>query len=295
MYGPIHAKDEEPSEEFLEDWYGKIVEVIDNYDPDFIWFDFALDIIREDYIKNFVAYYYNQADKNGKEVVITYKGHDLPPGVGLLDLELGQESKLTYYPWITDSSIDDQGAWGFVTIAGYKSVNRLVDNLVDRVSKNGYLLLNVGPKADGTIPEEAKEKLLGIGAWLDVNGEAIYGTSAWTRFGEGSTSLEEGKRTAKQFNETDVVYTSEDIRFTVKDNILYAIALEWPGEECLVRSFNDNYRKNPLHKDEIREITMLGDGNPLTWSMEEDGLLIQTPEERPCEHAFVFRIERQYN
>jgi len=294
LYGPIHEKGEEPSKEFLEEWYGKLIEVVDNYEPDFIWFDFALDIIREDYIKNFIAYYYNHAAQKGKEVVITYKGHDFPPGVGLLDLELGQEPKLTYYPWITDSSVDDQGAWGFVTIAGYKSVNRLVDNLVDRVSKNGYLLLNVGPKADGTIPEEAKEKLLGMGEWLDINGEAIYGTSVWTKFGEGPTSLEMGKRTAKQFNETDVVYISEDIRFTVKDNILYAIALDWPGEECLIRSFNDNYRRNPLYKNEIREITMLGDDKPLSWSLEEDGLLIRTPGEKPCDHAYVFKIIRQF-
>ncbi len=163
LYGPVHEEGAEPTKEFMDEWHGKIIEVIDKYDPDFLWFDFALDIIREDYIKDLVAYYYNKAVVTGKEVVITYKHHDLPPLAGLLDLELGQAPVLTHHEWITDTSVDDQGAWGFVAIAGYKSVNRLVDNLVDRVSKNGYLLLNVGPKADGTIPEEAREKLLGIG------------------------------------------------------------------------------------------------------------------------------------
>lgn len=296
FYGPIHPKGAEPTREFLDEWYGKITEVIDKYDPDYIWFDFALDLIREDYVKRMVAYYYNHATDRGKEVVISYKHHDLPPGVGLLDLELGQETELTHYEWITDSSVDDQGAWGFVSIAGYKSVNRLVDNLVDRVSKNGYLLLNVGPKADGTIPEEAKEKLLGIGEWLEINGEAIYGTTSWVISGEGPTALDEGERKDAMFNEADVIYTPEDIRFTVKDDIIYAICLDWPGKECTVKSLvSDSQSQLLIYKDEIREITMLGDGKPLEWSWEENGLHITTPEEKPCEHAFVFKIARQYN
>ena len=213
----------------------------------------------------------------------------------MLDLELGQQAELTFHEWITDSSVDDQGAWGFVAVAGYKSVDRLVDNLVDRVSKNGYLLLNVGPKADGTIPEEAREKLLGLGAWLDINGEAIYGTSAWTISGEGPTALSKGQDEDYMFNEADVVYSPEDIRFTVKGDILYAIVLDWPGEKCLIRSFGDNYRNNPLYRDEIKSITMLGDSKPLNWSWEKDGMLIETPEEKPCENAYVFKIEREYH
>jgi len=270
--------------------------VIDKYDPDYIWFDFALDLIREDYVKRMVAYYYNNALQKGKEVVISYKHHDLPPGVALLDLELGQEPELTHYEWITDSSIDDQGAWGFVSIAGYKSVNRLVDNLVDRVSKNGFLLLNVGPKADGTIPGEAKEILLGVGKWLEVNGEAIYGTTSWVIYGEGPTALDRGEKSDAMFNESGVIYTPADIRFTVKDDILYAICLDWPGEECIIKSLVSHSQSQLLlYKDEIKEISMLGDGKPLEWSWGEDGLHIETPDEKPCEHAYVFKITRQYN
>ena len=98
---------------FLDEWYGKIIEVIDNYSPDFIWFDFALDTIHEGYVKDFLAYYYNHAEKTGKEVVVTYKDNDLVPATGVRDLELGQEPKLTYYEWITDSTVDDRGAWGY--------------------------------------------------------------------------------------------------------------------------------------------------------------------------------------
>ena len=178
LYGPIHGADEMPSKEYMDEWYGKIIEVIDNYDPDFIWFDFALEMIHDDYTKEFIAYYYNQSVEHDKSVVVTYKNHDLPPGVGIQDLELGQATELTYNEWITDSSVDDQGAWSYVTNAKFKPVDRLVDNLVDRVSKNGYLLLNVGPKPDGSIPEGAKKALLGMGKWLDINGEAIYGTTS---------------------------------------------------------------------------------------------------------------------
>ena len=303
LYGQIHVQEEERSEEFLEEWYGKIIEVIDKYSPDLIWFDFELDRIREDKVKDMVAYYYNHAEQKQKDVVITYKGHDLPPGVAVRDLELGQERDLTHHEWITDTSVDDQGAWGYVVGAGFKSVNRLVDNLVDRVSKNGYLLLNVGPKADGTIPEGAKSCLLGIGEWLEVNGEAIYGTTSWTKAGEGPTMVEELDEEIG-FNEEDLQYTGKDIRFTVKGNTLYAIVLDWPGEEALIHSLiwvgdterQEGMKRYPgyhIYKNEIQDITMLGDGQPLEWELTPIGLKIKTPTNKPCEHAFVFKIIRK--
>jgi len=300
LYGFIHDEGAPPSKEFLDEWYGKLIEVVDNYDPDFVWFDFALDFIREDYVKNYVAYYYNKAAERGKDVIISYKHHDLPPGVGLYDLELGQEPELTHYDWITDTSIDDQGAWGFVKTAGYKSVDRLVDNLVDRVSKNGYLLLNIGPKPDGTIPEGAKTGLLGMGKWLEVNGEAIYGTTSWVKSGEGPTGVEIGEEGDSMFNESDIVYTAEDIRFTVKGDVLYAIILKWPGEKVTIRSLamheGDEVWDYPgywLYENEIKSVTMLGDGKELDWKLDSGkGLTVQLPMEKPCEHSFTLKIAR---
>ena len=113
LYGHHHEAGAMRNQEFIDEWYNKIIEVIDNYDPDFIWFDFALDNIPEGYVKDFMAYYYNHARDNGKEVVVSYKDHDIIPGAGLRDLELGQEPDLTYNDWITDNSVDDRGAWGW--------------------------------------------------------------------------------------------------------------------------------------------------------------------------------------
>jgi len=315
LYGFPHEEGVEPTKEWLDHYSGKIMEVIDKYDPDFIWFESFLELVREDYYRKITAYYYNNALKNGKEVVLTYKDNDIPPLAGLTDLEGGQENRLTHNEWITDTDIDVNGGWGYVEGTSYKSVNRLVDNLVDRVSKNGYLLLNVGPKADGTIPEEAAEKLLGMGEWLDMNGEAIYGTSAWIMAGDGPSMTRSGEGVEGGIQTgagVDHVYTPEDIRFTVKGDTLYAIVLEWPGEEILIKTFARGVNGiGPLYENEIEEITMLGDGQPLEWKWVEGertgrisrqgkrivggGLSIKTPAERPGDHAYVFKIVRKFD
>ena len=304
LYGQYHLPGEMRNQEFLDQWYGKIIEVIDNYSPDFIWFDFALDAIAEGYVKDFLAYYYNHAEEAGKEVVVTYKQHDLVPGAGIRDLELGQEPNLTYNEWITDNSVDDRGAWGYAENLTFKTPNRLIDNLVDRVSKNGYLLLNVGPKPDGTIPEGARKVLLEMGAWLEINGEAIYETTPWMVAGEGPTNL--GEASDLGFNEADVVYTKEDIRFTVKGNNLYATFLDWPGEKAIIRTIRgpvseegDDDEEGPtypgFYREEIKRISMLGDGKELAWELTEKGLIVEMPKKKPCEHAFVLKIERHHH
>ncbi len=291
LYGPIHQRGDEPTKEYLDEWYGKIIEVIDNYDPDLIWFDTGFGAMRESYRKRFLAYYFNKAIERKKEVVVTYKDNDLPPGIGVADLERAQMLDKTDHIWITDTSVDDQGAWSYVKDAEYKSVDRLVDNLVDRVSKNGYLLLNVGPKADGTIPDEAKKCLLGIGKWLKVNGEAIYGTRPWTVASEGPYGLEHG---GSFDNESETTYSAQDIRFTTKENILYAICLAWPEQDVLIHSITTNHFPDEdfvgIYPGEIKSISMLGSKEGLDWSITDNGLAITLPSEKPCEHAFSFKI-----
>jgi len=290
LYGMPHDKGVRPSKAFLDQWKGKVVEVIDRYGPDMLWFDFGLELVAEGYKKELLAYFYNQAAAAGKDVVVTYKWHHLPPGVGVNDLELGQEPHLTYHEWITDTSVDNQGGWGYVEGAGFKSVTNLVTNLVDRVSKNGYLLLNVGPKADGTIPEEAQQRLLGLGEWLAINGEAIYGTSPWYIAAEGPTQLAKDGA----FNEdNDLRFTPQDIRFTVKDDTLYATILAWPGDSVLIKSLAFKGTFIGLYPSEIAAVTMLGDAKPLRWEMKDGGLWVEMPKQKPCDHAFVLKIARK--
>ena len=288
LYGRVHAENALPDKQFLDAWEGKMLEVVDNYGPDVVWSDFGLELIQQWYKKDFLAYYFNKAAREGKEVTVTYKDHDFPPGVGINDLEQGQQLNMTYNEWITDTTIDVGSGWGYIKGLAFKSVDELVTGLVDRVSKNGFLLLNVGPKPDGTIPEEAKERLLGLGEWLHVNGEAIYDTSPWLVAGEGPTQLSKGG----SFNEDNSLkYTPQDIRFTCSGNFLYATVLAWPGEQVAIKSLvPKGHTWAGLYPSEIVSISMLGDGKPLAWHQTSEALVVSTPKVKPCDYAFVFKI-----
>ncbi len=283
IYPPIHQEGDPASKEFLEMWLAKTKEVVDNYRPDYLWFDFGWGEPEfEPYKKEFLAYYYNRAMEWGKEVVVTYKHDHLPPGVAVLDLERGKLDTLSTEPWITDTSIDFK-SWSYISEPEYKSVNMLVDNLIDRVSKNGNLLLNIGPHPDGSIPQEQRELLLGIGAWLDINGEAIYGTRPWIKYGEGPT-LQSGGYFSE--DESDA-YTGKDIRFTTKENAFYIIALGWPDDGQVTAE--SLYSAAEIGT--IKKASMLGSDEEIEWSQNENGLTLHFPKEKPCEHAFVFKLE----
>lgn len=291
LYPPVHEKEAAPTREYMEAWKAKLLEVIDKYQPDLIWFDGGLreKFFRssigqfQQYKKEFMAYYYNKAEEWAKEVAVTYKHQDFPRGTAILDIERGRMGKLTEYKWLTDTSVDKR-SWCYIKNPEYKSVNTLVDVLVDIVSKNGNLLLNVGPRPDGVIPAPARERLLGIGEWLKVNGEAIYGTRPWIIYGEGPAKTE-----GEIFKERqEHSYTAEDIRFTRKGNNLYAIVLDWPEEgELTIKSLN---ARTKLSTEGISSIGLLGSDSDLEWSRNEQGLTIKLPEARPCKYAFVFKI-----
>lgn len=274
-----------PSKAFLDAWKGKTVEVIDNFQPDLIWFDFGIRFIQEHYKREVLAHYYNQAEAWGKDVVVTYKWHDLAPGTGVIDLELGRFDKLTYHDWVTDTTVDDGHGWGYLKETAYKSLPTLIHYLVDNVSKNGQMLLNVGPKPNGEIPDDAKVLLKGIGRWLEVNGEAIYGTAPWMTYGEGPTQM---KKAGYFMEDEEVHYTAQDIRFTAKDDVIYAICLGWPSEPVTIGTMKT------LYAEEIAGVSMLGVEQPLTWSFNrQEGLRVIPPAQKPCEDAFVLKIERK--
>jgi len=160
----------------------------------------------------------------------------------------------------------------------------MVQYLADNVSKNGFMLLNVGPKPDGTIPAEAKAILEGLGQWLRVNGEAIYDTVPWNTYGEGPTQM----RHVGAFSDTKekLTYSARDIRFTVRGNILYAMTFGWPEKEFLIESTRG------LYPGEVRSVELLGVDGELPWQLTAAGLKIERPEQRPCEHVYAFKITR---
>ena len=158
-----------------------------------------------------------------------------------------------------------------------------MQQLADVVSKNGNLLMNIGPRPDGTIPEGVQQVLLDVGGWMKVNGEAIYGTRPWTSFGEGPTEVKAGS-----FHDTDTVaYTPQDFRFTTKAGALYAIEMAWPTNGAVViRSLSSG----TAGARAVREVTLLGSDKTISFQQEADGLHLQVPTTAPGKYAYAYRI-----
>jgi alpha-L-fucosidase len=283
LYGNI------PEDRFLKNWKGKLFEVVDNYQPDLIWFDSWLDQIPEETRLEFLAYYLNRADEWGKDVVVTCKQEDLDFDVALLDLEKGRMNELTEFVWLTDDTIS-LGSWCYTQDLEIKPTRQVLHVLIDIVSKNGQLLLNISPKSDGTIPDIQKDVLLGIGEWLDKFGESIYDTRPWLVFGEGPTRLKQGGGfTHKQGGYLQ--YTPQDIRYTSsKDGkTVYAIVLGPPdaGQEIVLETFAKNNLKGDLA---IKDISMLGSRETVKWTAGRKGLAITAPKGKVHDMAVVFKI-----
>lgn len=271
-----------PDAAFLNNWLARTQELVDKYRPQLVWFDWWIEqTVFKPYIQKFAAYYYNRGEEWGEGVVINYKNASFEPGTAVYDIERGQLSNVREMPWQTDTAIS-QNSWGYVRNQVYKTPGQIIGDFIDIVSKNGCLLLNVGPKPDGTIPDEEAAILREIGRWLMVNGEAIYGTRPWKVYGEGPTQIREG-----HFTDTSrSAYTPQDIRFTTEGNTLYALILADPGETALIASLT--FDEFPAEK--IQNITLLGLDTPLDWLQNDNGLTVYLPENKPGEHAWVVSI-----
>lgn len=280
--GSDRSPDPMPDSEFSRRWQSRAMEVVDKYEPDLVWFDNKLHILDQKVIVEFLSHYYNTARSSGREVSATYKHSDFEAGAGILDLERSRMSETKDFPWLTDDSID-WDSWCDVQQPEYKSTNRLIDTLIDIVSKNGCLLLNITPRADGEIPQPVQDRLLEMGRWLQLNGEAIYETRPWKIFGEGPTRVVEGHLSERKNKNA----TAEDIRFTTRDCTLYAIMLDWPDQgSCHIKSLGTGVGL----LEEISSINLLGHQGKLTWSRNTHELTVRMPDRKPCEHAFVLAI-----
>jgi alpha-L-fucosidase len=295
LYGPAHNWLMNPrgtplnndftyvSSAWADDWLARSAELVGTYHPDCIFFDWWIGqpSVRSS-LARFAAFYYNASLKYGDHVgVITYKDYAMEQHSGVLDLERGQLGDIRTLPWQTDTSVSNK-SWGYIDNDTFKSPEFVVDQLIDIVSKNGNLLLNIGPRSDGTIPEPVQQVLLDVGAWLNLNGDAIYGTRPWKVYGEGPTKVAAGS-----FHDFETGnYTAEDFRFTTKGNVLYAIGLAWPANgEVAIHSLAPTVGNAP-----VQSVDLLGSDAKPRFEQRTDGLHVQLPAHAPAKYAYVLRV-----
>lgn len=277
-----------PTAEFMEDWLLRTCELVDQYRPHVLYFDWwIIHNAAKPYIKKLAAYYYNRAREWGIEVAINYKFDAYPFGSAVVDMERGGFADVQPFFWQTCTAIA-KNSWSYTENNDFKKAKDILCDLVDVVSKNGSMLLNVGPKADGSFSEEDRAVLQEIGTWLKVNGEAIYGSKVWRIAAEGPTGIAGGQFT----DGVDKVFTPEDFRFTTGNGNLYATALHYPenGSLC-IRSLKKGSEKAPaLLGADITQVSVLGHYEAPRWSRDEQGLHIQT-ETVHSDQPVVFKIE----
>ena len=272
------------SDAYGNDWLARSAEIVQKYHPDIMYFDWWIGQpgLRHQ-LTTFAAYYYNASLKYGDHVgVINYKDYAMDAKSAVLDIERGQLGEIRPLYWQTDTSVSNR-SWGYIEHDTFKSPEFIVHQLIDIVSKNGNLLMNIGPKSDGTIPDEVQQVLLAVGSWLKVNGDAIYGTRAWTTYGEGPTKVVEGS-----FNDTAAGnYTPLDFRFTTKGETLYAIEMGWPsGGEAVIKTL-----RAETGIKSIQSISLLGSPGQLTFEQKSDGLHIKLPAQDPGKYAYAYKID----
>ncbi|RDI70172.1 alpha-L-fucosidase [Halopelagius longus] len=296
MYGNL------PEELRHETWFAKLVEAVGQYDPDLVWFDWGLHWMPEAYRKRFLAFHYNRAAAEDRDVVVTNKDDSLPLDASVEDFEMGRPKTAQEQAWTAELPVAETGGWGYVEGRTFYSAEFILHTLIDIVSKNGQLLLSIGPRPDGTIEEAERERLLSVGEWLETNGDAIYGTRPWEAFGEGPTRLEEGGDFV-----SDIVYTADDVRYTCDPdtNSVYAIVMGWPGAGTLTlagtavenasgASSTQSEDEDSSGKPKEGEVTLLGYGR-VSHSVDDDGhLTIDVPGlstgERPSNIAVTFEL-----
>jgi alpha-L-fucosidase len=273
------------SSAWTDDWLARASEIVEKYHPDIMYFDWWIGqpSVRPN-LTRFAAFYYNASLKYSDQVgVINYKDWAMQEHSAILDVERGQLGDIRPLYWQTDTSVSNK-SWGYIQNDTFKSPQFVVDQLADIVSKNGNLLLNIGPRSDGTIPDEVQRVLRDVGSWLKVNGDAIYGTRPWKTYGEGPTKVAAGS-----FHDTDTTaYTPEDFRFTTKSGLVYAIQLGWPSDrEAVIHALGSSAL---AHGHKVGSVELLGSGAQLQFQVLPDGLHIHLPAEAPGKYAYAYRI-----
>ena len=273
---------------FVERWFLRCAELMDKYDPDLVYFDntelplgqAGLDI---------AAHYYNGNIKRRGRLEAVLNSKELKPdhvGTMVLDIERGRADHILADPWQTDTCI---GEWHYRRTIfeqhRYKTARTVIQTLADIVSKNGNLLLSIPLRGDGSIDEDESKFIEGLESWMPVNGEAIFGTRPFKLYGEGGQDL----RGTGNFNEgRGRAYTSKDIRFTTKGDVLYAIVLAWPDDgKVTIESLAQGKSEFPK---QVGQVELLGAAGPLPFERQAGGLVVTLPSVKPNEFAYVLKI-----
>ncbi|TRX54840.1 hypothetical protein FNH22_18980 [Fulvivirga sp. M361] len=306
-----------------QDWIDFAKEGVEKYDPDIFWVDASFGgtkganhhktlvrtryvgqaeadrpVFPEKYQRAFITHFFNRAIERGKEVEFVYKSNDIPPGVGMRDLENGILSETAYDPWMTDMDMSvppdwETHGWFYREGIPLRSADELVDMIVDVVSKNGIFLLNIPPRADGTFPQQVVATLTELGDWLRQNGEAIYGTSPWFIYGEGPNEVPLGNYSFHHNNHfAGIAYSNKDIRFTTKGDFLYATCLGNPGDKLSIPSLNASFK---LRKEDVISITHLSSGTSVKWDHHEQALDLDLEGIPLDDKANSFKITLDFN
>jgi alpha-L-fucosidase len=262
------------------EWYSEIKELVDNYHPDLLYSDGGVPFGNEVGL-SMIAHFYNQdASRHDGKVDVVYNCKQHSGGRWVEDVERGGMSKVNDYPWQTDTSIGD---WFYNRNWKYRPISWVVDTLVDVVSKNGNLLLNVVQRPDGQIDPEVEKMLGEMANWTAIHKEAIFGSRPWLVYGEGQANLKGGN-----FNE-DADYTSQDIRFTTQGSTLYALSLAYPKDgHLLIRSLAST---SDAHQNKISNVHLLGYHGKITWHQDQSGLVVDVPPSGPSPLTAGLRIE----
>ncbi len=277
-----------PTAEYLNDWLARTAEIIEKYQPELLYFDWW--IHHEafiPYLKKLAAFYYNRGAAWGRDVSICYKQDAMAFGTGIFEVERGGLVEQKAFRWQTDTAAA-RNSWCYTDSLIYKPAREIIGNLVDAVSRNGNLLLNIGPRADGTIAEGDRQILKELGAWMRVNKEAIDGSRPWRISSEGPTCGKEG-----QFTDTEELpFTSEDYRFTARDGNVYAICMKCPANgEFSVKSFRDSF--DPARRKAhmlIDKVDVLGYNGRIDWKVDEEALHVSAPG-ISSDHPVTIRVK----
>ena len=270
-------------------YFKRIKDLVDNYEPDLLYTDGG--IYYEEYGLSIVANHYNlSARRHGGRVEAVYTSKtagDCETGTCVLDFERGVAGGIAANPWQTDTCI---GEWHYNREAKYKTPKRVIDMLVDIVSRNGNLMLNFPLPNSGALDDQELKILDEITRWMAVNSEGIYATRPWKIYGDGpvaSAPPATGRRGSAFNEQTRKDLTAEEVRFTTKGNTLYAFVMGWPEKQAVIKPLATS---SGVAQTKVKHVELLGFKGKVKWTQDEKGLAVQMPQQKPSDHAIALKI-----